>query len=67
MSKRSTALFVGLFASLALAIGASQGCSSSSSGDNFMALCQQGCDKAFNCTPDAGTVGQAARDACKQN
>ena len=65
MSRKLTALIVGLFASLALAAGTMQGCgSSSSSGDN-VALCQQACDKALACTPDAGSIGQQATTQCK--
>lgn len=68
MSRKLSALFVGVVASLALAAGAMQGCgsSSSNSGDD-VALCQRVCDKALECTPDAGAVGQQALTQCKQN
>ena len=68
MSRKLTALIVGVFASLALAAGTMQGCSSSgsNSGDD-VALCQKVCDKALECTPDAGSIGQQALTQCKQN
>jgi hypothetical protein len=67
MSRKLTAMIVGLFASVALAAGTMQGCgSSSSSGDN-VALCQKTCDKALECTPDAGSIGQQAATQCKMN
>ena len=67
MSRKLTALIVGLFASVALAAGTMQGCSSSSSGGDNVALCQKACDKALECTPDAGAIGQQALTQCKQN
>jgi hypothetical protein len=67
MSRQVTALIVGVIASLALVAGTMQGCGSSSSGGNNVALCQQACDKALECTPDAGSEGQAIATQCKQN
>src|SRR5437764_8415183 len=67
MSRKLTALIVGVFASLALVTGTMQGCSSSSSGSSSnVALCEKGCDKVLECAPDAGTIGQQALTECKQ-
>src|SRR5262245_4753632 len=63
MSTKLKALLVGVFASLALVAGTMQGCGGS--GDN-VALCQQACDKALSCIPDAGAAGQQAATECKQ-
>lgn len=67
MSRKLTALIVGILASLALAAGAMQGCSSGSNSGDDVALCQKVCDKALECTPDAGSIGQQALTQCKQN
>jgi len=65
MSRKLSALIVGAVASLALVAGAMQGCgSSSSSGNNYTALCQQGCEKSVACA-DAGAAGADALAACK--
>jgi hypothetical protein len=64
MSRKLTALIVGAVASLALLAGTMQGCGSSS-GNSFQDLCNQSCDKALACTPDAGEIGQQANQACK--
>jgi hypothetical protein len=66
MSNKLKTLLVGVFASLALAAGTMQGCGGGSgSGDN-VALCQQACDKALSCIPDAGAEAQQAATECKQ-
>ena len=67
MSRKLTALFVGVFASLAIAAGTMQGCGGGSSSSDDVALCQKVCDKALECTPDAGAIGQQALTQCKQN
>lgn len=67
MSRKLMVLFAGVFASLALAAGTMQGCGSSSSGSNNVALCEKTCDKALECTPDAGSIGQQAATQCKMN
>ena len=67
MSRKLTALIVGVVASLALLAGSMQGCGSSSSGTSNVALCEMVCDKGLACTPDAGTEGQQALMICKQN
>src|SRR5262245_50982167 len=65
MSRKLTMLIVGIAASLALAAGTMQGCGSSSSGSDNVALCQMACDKALACTPDAGPDEQAAAMTCR--
>jgi hypothetical protein len=67
MSRKLTALIVGVVASLAMLAGTMQGCSSSSSSTNNVALCEMACDKGLSCTPDAGTAGQQALMACKMS
>jgi hypothetical protein len=68
MSRKLTSLIAGVFASLVLAAGAMQGCGSSgSNSSDDVALCQKVCDKALECTPDAGSIGQQALTQCKQN
>ena len=66
MYRKLTALFVGVFASLAVAAGSMQGCGSSDSNNN-VATCEKVCDKVLACTPDAGSIGQQALMQCKQN
>ena len=66
MSRKLTALIVGVVASLALLAATMQGCGSSSSTNN-VALCEMVCDKGLSCTPDAGAEGQQALTICKQN
>ena len=67
MSRKLYGVVVGLFASVVFSAGTMQGCgSSSSSGDN-VALCQKACDKALECTPDAGAIGQQAAHAVQEN
>lgn len=66
MSTKVTALFVGLFASLAIAAGTLQGCGSSG-GNSNVATCEKVCDKVLACTPDAGSIGQQAAMQCKAN
>jgi len=68
MSRKVTALIVGVVASLALLAGTMQGCGSSNSGSGSdIALCEQVCDKALGCAPDAGTAEMQAAAVCKQN
>ena len=68
MSRKLTALIIGVAASLALLAGTMQGCGSSSSGSGSdIALCEQVCDKALGCAPDAGTAEMQAATLCKQN
>jgi hypothetical protein len=67
MSRKLTALIVGVVASLALVAGTMQGCGSSSSGTSNVALCEMVCDKVLECNPDAGTAGQQTLMLCKQN
>lgn len=68
MSRKFAALIVGAAGSLALLAGGMQGCGSSSNGSGSdIALCEQVCDKALACTPDAGTAEMQAAGLCKQN
>ena len=53
-------------ASLALVVGTMQGCGGGS-GTSNQDLCNQACDKALACTPDAGSIGQQANQLCKNN
>jgi hypothetical protein len=67
MSRKLSVVLVGIFASVAFAAGFMQGCGGGSSSSNNVALCEKACDKALECTPDAGAVGQTALTQCKQN
>jgi len=67
MSRKLTALIVGVVASLAVMAGTIQGCGSSNNGTSNVALCEMVCDKGLACTPDAGSEGQQALAICKQN
>ena len=65
MSRKLSALIVGAIASLALLAGTMQGCGSSSSSNNYTALCEQSCDKAAMCFPDSGiTATQCKQQLC---
>ena len=66
MSRKLTALIVGVVASLAFVAGTMQGCGRSSSNSN-QDLCNQACDRALACTPDAGSVGEQANALCKNS
>ena len=64
MFRKLSALIVGAVGSLALLVGAMQGCGSSSSGNNYTALCQQSCDKFAMCVPDSGVTAAQCKQAC---
>ncbi|HXU06896.1 MAG TPA: hypothetical protein VN903_38350 [Polyangia bacterium] len=66
MSRKLTALLVGLFGSLAVAAGVMQGCGGGSASGDAVSLCQQGCDKILACAPDAGPDAQQRAVQCKQ-
>jgi hypothetical protein len=70
MSRKSSSNTVSVLAKSVFAVGfvvgALQSCGSSSSSD-ATALCQQSCDKALACTPDAGSIGATADMSCKTN
>jgi hypothetical protein len=66
MSRKLTSLIVGLVASLAFVASAMQGCGGSSSSSN-QDVCDQACDRALACTPDAGAIGQQANTVCKNS
>ncbi|HZL16300.1 MAG TPA: hypothetical protein VFG23_01015 [Polyangia bacterium] len=65
VSKTVTVVGRSIFA-LGFVLCALQSCGSSSSGD-VVALCQQGCDKAVACEPDAGSIGATEAAACKSS
>jgi len=55
MSRKSVSAVIGSFLVAGFALGAVQGCgSSSSSGTNIMSVCMQGCTKYVPCLADAG-------------
>ena len=64
MSRKLSVVLVGVFASVALAAGFMQGCGGGSSSNSNVALCDKVCDKALECAPDAGQIGQQAHGDC---
>jgi hypothetical protein len=64
MSGKLSVVLVGVFASVALAAGFMQGCGGGSGAPSNVGLCEQVCDKALACAPDAGATGQQAHSDC---
>ena len=64
MSRKLSVVLVGVFASVAVAAGFMQGCGGGSSSSSNVAVCQKVCDKALECVPDAGSIGQQAHSDC---
>ena len=65
MSRKLSVLLIGVFASVAFGAGIMQGCGGGSSSSNNVALCEKACDKALECAPDAGAIGQQLLGDCK--
>jgi len=66
MSRKTVSAVIGSFLAVGFALGAMQGCgSSSSSGTNIMSACMQGCTKVVPCLADAGISETVAQ--CVQN
>jgi hypothetical protein len=65
MSRKQSLFLVGVFAPVAFAAGIMQGCGGGSSSSSNVALCEKACDKALECAPDAGAIGQQALGDCK--
>ncbi len=66
MSRKTVSAVIGSFLVVGFALGAVQGCgSSSSNGTNIMSVCMQGCTKAVPCLADAGVSETVAQ--CVQN
>ena len=54
MSRKTVSAVIGSFLAIGFALGAVQGCGSSSSSGNFAADCMKGCARTVPCEADAG-------------
>ena len=64
MSNRVTALVGGMLLVVAFLAGTTQGCGSSSGGDNPVDLCNRGCDKYVMCNPEAQAFTAQCKSLC---
>jgi hypothetical protein len=67
MSNKMTAILGGMLLVVAFLAGTTQGCGSSSGGDNYVDLCNRGCEKFGACNADAGVPVAGIVQQCKSN